>query len=165
MTSEARQLYVDLAMLSHGSTQAFDSAGAAGIPDSREPSGDATPPHERFRIDYERRGSSALPYWQKVLNDWRGQGRVVPKGKSEDDLILEDGEGFSPKEVAEKFRCTPTRVRRLRAAHKRDAETGVPLAKLKAKIGELRAQGKSYRAIGEELGRSKTRIHDLDRAA
>jgi transposase len=86
-------------------------------------------------------------------------------GVSEREIVLTDGEGFSPDDVAMRYRLTATMVRRWRVQDKRDGETGVPLAKVRERVRALRDAGKSYRAIGQELGRSKSQVERVDKAA
>lgn len=158
-----RQLASELEMLAHGACASWNPAGGNGVPDSRPPSGDANPPHMQFLADWDKRGDRVLDHWLGELKRWRGHGQVRPAGKSEDELILEDGAGHAVKDVALRFRCTETRVRRLRVGAGLDAETGA--TDLRATVRDLREQKVSYREIAARLGRSKSQVERVDKAA
>jgi hypothetical protein len=158
-----RQLAAEMQLLAYGSTQAFNPAGGATVPSSREPTGESRPMHERFLEDWDRRGDVCLKFWHEQFLAWKGGGKVRPAGVSEREIVLADGEGFSPDDVAMRYRLTATMVRRWRVQEGRDGETGVPLAKVRERVRALRDAGKSYRAIGQELGRSKSQVERVDK--
>jgi transposase len=157
-----RQIASELELLSHGATTSFGASGS-GVPGSREPSGESKPPHLAFLADWDRNGDSVLERWNELLKGWKGGGKVRPAGVSEREIVLTDGEGFSPDDVAMRYRLTATMVRRWRVQDERDGETGVPLAKVRERVRALRAQDLSYRQIAERLGRSKSQVERVDK--
>lgn len=169
MTSEARQLYLDLALLSHGSVTSW-SAGS-GVPGSREPTGESRPPHELFAAEYERKGQSAVTHWRAFLAQWRGHNTVKPAESSEDEWILQDGRGQAPDVVAQRFRCTPTRVRRLRVSAGLDVETGKhaegdgPVGNVERAVWLVSERGFSVRQAALVTGVAKSTISDRRKAA
>jgi hypothetical protein len=169
--NHVRQLAAELELVSHGSTQAFNPAGGASVPDSREPSGEAHPPHLQFLADWERRGEAAVSHWRDVLKTWRGHGQVRPKGKSEREIVLEDGAGHSPEDVARRFRCTPTSVRKWRVEAKLDPESGTdatgvgPQESLARALWLVSERGCSVRQAELLTGVPKSTINDRRRAA
>jgi transposase len=158
-----RQLAAEMELLGYGSTQAFNPAGGGTEPDSRAPTGESSPMHERFVADWDRRGDACLKFWHEQFLAWKGGGKVRPAGVSEREIVLTDGEGFSPDDVAMRYRLTATMVRRWRVQDERDGETGVPLAKVRERVRALRAQDLSYRQIAERLGRSKSQVERVDK--
>jgi transposase-like protein len=164
MTHEARALYLELAMLSHGACQAFNPAGGAGVPDSRPPSGESHPPHELFAEDFARRGQGAVKHWREVLREWRGEGRVRPVGKSDREIVLEAGEGYSPDDVSRRYRCTPTMVRKWRREAGVNEETGTGES-IVARAKRLRDEGVSVRRIASEVGTHPTQVQRWTREA
>jgi hypothetical protein len=162
--AHVRALAANLELLSHGGTTAWGASGA-GIPDSRPPSGDSRPPHLQFLADWDRRGDRVLAHWTGVLNSWKGCGKVRPVGVSEDEWILKDGEGFSAVDVARRFRCTPTRVRRLRRAAGRHEETGEKGETIVDQAKRLRAQRVPVREIAARVGKHPTQVQRWTKAA
>jgi transposase-like protein len=160
VTHEARALYLELAMLSHGSTQAFDPASSASVPDSRPPNGEARPPHEQFAVDFARRGQGAVRYWRDQLEKWRGRGvdrsQVREETKAQrDKRICETGEGLSLKEAALKYRCGERDIILARLADDRHSVTGkkLDLRGDKATVARILVDaGMSFRATAEKLG-------------
>jgi hypothetical protein len=145
-----RQIAAELELLSHGATTSF---------------GESRPPHLAFLAEWDAKGDVVLERWNETLKSWKGGGKVRPAGVSEREIVLADGEGFSADDVAMRYRLTATMVRRWRVEDKRDGETGVPLRQVRERVRALRDAGKSYRAIGQELGRSKSQVERVDKAA
>jgi hypothetical protein len=147
-----RQLAAELEMLSAGSTTSWNPAGGQGIPDSRPPSGDSNPPHLMMLAEWDKKGDVCLHKWLDELKRWRGHGKARPLGKSEREIVLEDGEGHSPKDVADRFRLTPTTVRKWRLEDGRNVDTG----------RRVQARG-TQQERAEALGVSQPTVHRMDK--
>lgn len=165
-----RQLAAELELLSHGACTSWNPAGGAGVPDSRPPSGDSNPPHLQMLADWDRRGDVVLAHWLEVLKQHKGGGRARPEGKSEREIVLDAGEGHSASDVADRFRLTPTMVRRWRTADGRHAETGRKVdagpSNLKQRaLWLVRECGYSVRDAERETGVPKSTINDRSKAA
>jgi hypothetical protein len=163
-----------LELVSMGATQAWNpSGGQSGEPDDRVVSQVArheNPPHIRWRIIYERQATDAgreavIADASKELEQWTR--RVAPRieGKSLVELILEDGEGWEPKIVAQRYGVDAAFVRRKRMTDKRDTEDGKKLPDRveealdrMEKAKELRRQGLSTRQIAEILACHQTQV-------
>lgn len=183
-----RLLLAELELLSHGSTASWNSAGGHDADETvTAPFGESHPPHLELRAEYVRADTDAgrarvVARMHAVLREHRGVGvdrsRVVGEARQDETTrILREGEGFTPGEVALRFRCTPTRVRRVRLATGRDATLGrlvedePPIAPgddtaaIEAAM-RMKSRGMSVRLIGMELGRPKSTISDwLQRSA
>jgi hypothetical protein len=164
------QLYLELALLSHGSTTSWNPAGGSSIPDSRPPSGESKPPHEAMLADWDAHGDRVLEKWSDVLKQHKGGGRARPEGKSEREIVLDAGEGHSARDVADRFRLTPTMVRRWRTADGRHAETGRkvdagPSSPKQRALWLVQECGYSVRDAERETGVPKSTINDRSKAA
>jgi hypothetical protein len=163
-----RQIAAELELLSHGATTSFGASGS-GVPGSREPSGESKPPHLAFLADWDAHGDSVLERWNEMLKGWKGGGKVRPAGVSEREIVLTDGEGFSPDDVAMRYRLTATMVRRWRTSDGRHAETGRKVGS--GPSGAARAVwlveecGFSVREAERETGVPKSTISDRKKAA
>jgi hypothetical protein len=169
-----RQLLAELELLSHGSTTAWNPAGGGSAADDAGiPHGERNPPHVQLRARYlEARDDAgrdrAVEAMRTTLRGRRGPGadRVAATGETraeEDARILQSGEGFDADEVARRFACTPTRVRRLRLTDGRDAERGHHAAEHAGdddaqRARSMRARGMSERQIALALGRHRTTV-------
>lgn len=163
-----RQVLLRLELLSHGSTQAWNSSGShAGEPDDGvvalvcrgEP-----PPHEHWRAVYERQRSdegrlAVLCSARAELRAWTRRAAPPASGKSLVELLIEDGEGHDARAVAERFGVAPSYVRRCRVRAGRDSEDGRVLGGCALDAGErarrareLRARGLTLRQIALHLG-------------
>jgi hypothetical protein len=180
-----RILLAELELLSHGSTQSWNATGGGESEGGTgHPPGDQHPPHLELRKLYLQQGSdqgraSVEKEMRSTLAEYRGTGvdrtRVVGETRKDESLrIIGEGEGFTPQEVALRFRCAPTRVRRLRLAAGRDAVLGheveqepapVDHASAIAAARRMAGHGMSVRLIGMELGRPKSTISDWVKAA
>lgn len=173
--SHVRLLLAELELLSHGSTASWNPAGGQGGDDAPAPFGEQRPPHVEMRAAYI---AETTPDGQRrvvgrmhaVLREYRGVGvdRSLVVGESRDDedrRICREGEGFTLDEVALRFRCTPTRVRRARIAEGRDVVFGrrpdSAAAAIEDPAGEARrmkANGMSERQIAFALGQHRTTV-------
>jgi hypothetical protein len=149
-----RQIAAELELLSHGATTSF-GASSSGVPGSREPSGESRPPHLQFLAEWDAKGDSVLERWNETLKAWKGGGKVRPAGVSEREIVLTDGEGFSPDDVAMRYRLTATTVRKWRLEDGRNVDTGK----------RVKTKGRTQQEIAAELGVSQPTVSRLRRAA
>lgn len=171
MTPEARRLALDLELLSNGSVTAWGSSH--GKAKSKPPTGESMPPHLEFLADYHTAPGPesrrrVMAHWREELRRHRGRSRVVAvgDGTTEDDWILKEGTGWSAEDVARRFRCTQTRVRKLRLTSLRNAEDGKLLegrtdATLRERAQAMRAEGLTQAQIGLRLGVSQATVSRL----
>ena len=168
-----RQLLAELELLSHGSTTAWNPTGGS-TDDAVVPYGESNPPHLRLRSRYLEQTDDAgragvVDEMRTTLRGQRGVGvdrsAVVGETREDQDArILQSGEDFSPEEVARRFDCTPTRVRRLRLADGRDVERGrrhapgAPGEDGATEAQRMKANGMSERQIALALGRHRTTV-------
>jgi hypothetical protein len=100
------------------------------------------------------------------LAAWRRRPDPPPPGETLDDLkrrVLEEGDGWTPHEVALAMRVTPTFVRHARTEAERDPQTGRPDNRL-AKGLKLLKEGFSLRQVESITGVPKSTLHDAARA-
>lgn len=177
-----------LELVSHGSCQAWNpSGGQSGEPDDKvfgqvergcghQSDGDEwcrhCDPHIRYRIQYRRQQTdlgreAVIGDAEAELAAWTGTApRAKIDGKSLVDLILEDGEGWEPKIVAQRYGVDEAFVRRKRmhADPPRGSEDGKKLMPdpepidRSEKAREFRARGMSTRMIAETLGVSQSAV-------
>lgn len=163
-----------LELLSHGGTQAWNpSGGQSGEPDDKMVGivvGRPDFPHLAWRRRYDEQGDDVgreriITEAEKELKAWTGQGeRPKIEGASLVDLILEDGEGWEPKVVAQRYGVDEAFVRRKRMAAGRGTEDGKELlpnadpVDRTEKARELRRRGMSTRMIAETLGVSQSAV-------
>jgi hypothetical protein len=150
-----RQLAAELELLSHGACTSWNPAGGSGVPDSRPPSGESKPPHEAMLADWDAHGDRVLEKWSDVLKQHKGGGRVRPEGKSEREIVLDAGEGYSAEDVAMRFRLTATLVRRWRLEDGRNVQTG----------RRVKVKGRTQQQVAEELGVSQPTVHRMRKRA
>jgi hypothetical protein len=166
-----RDVIVGFSMLQYGSVMAWGrripSAEAAALP-----AGESAPPllywldklacsgtMEEFTATAER--------MRAELEAWRRRPDPPPPGETLSDLkrrLLEEGEGWTPQEVALAMRITPTFVRNVRTEAERDPEYGRPDGSLAHGISLLR-DGCSLRQAAQITGIPKSTLHDAWRAA
>lgn len=169
-----RQVLAEMLLISYGKTQAFNASGGKSENPDPRPSGESKPMVDKWRDRWARDPShETLEAARSVLEAWKR--RVEPAsgdGSTEDDWIVRDGEGFAADQVARKFGCTPTRVRRLRMAADRDTEYGLPkefarvVAATPDRIRDLADQGCTERQIAFQVSVSKSTVRRaLGRAA
>jgi hypothetical protein len=174
-----RVVLKDLEMLSHGSVTSWDSSGGGGKPGSRLLVMHERPLHDVFRERWENaKGPTSrraiLEEARRELDQWRGWlRRDVPAGETpeqEERRLLQEGKGFDPNAVAQRFRTSATRVRRLRRAAGLNEETGAGHVVTAPddspeRIRELAAQGMSVRAIAMLTRASKSTVDRVVRRA
>jgi hypothetical protein len=104
---------------------------------------------------------------RQELDAWRRRPEPPPSGESFTDLkrrIVDEGEGWTPQEVALAMRCTPTLVRHVRSEVERDAEYGRPDRSLAHGLALLR-DGVTLRAAALATGIPKSTLHEAYRRA
>jgi hypothetical protein len=176
-----RQLLAELATLPHGATQTFQATSRSrGTHISGRPQGEATPPHEELEQAYrdassDRQRAAVVDRMRATLKHWRGQGRTaatVESKEKRDARIVSEGEGWEVQDVAVRFRCTPTAVRRARLAAGRTADLGRATAATRPPVEdrsqlerarELRANGMSFRQVEMLTGVPRSTLHDAGR--
>lgn len=172
---EMRGILLRLELLSHGATQAWNpSGGQSGEPDDRIITIlliHDTPPHIHYRNLYEQQQTHAdretiITQARDELKHWTGHTpRPRIEGKTLVELILEDGEGWEPEIVAQRFGVDPGFVRRKRMVAGYDTETGKassptitePADRLE-RAKDLRQRGLSTRQIALILGCHQTQV-------
>lgn len=176
---EARQILAKLETLSHGTITGYNKSGGAKSsehPGGNRPSGDSYPPHIHFRLEMEARPhdiprliEQATEVWKNVTG--RDTVKVKRETKTDAELVIEDGKGFTPYEVSLKFRCSETTIRRIRFAAGLDTENGEPHREVPepdrlTEAIRLRKQGASYRTIEDRTGVKRSTLFDaMKRAA
>jgi hypothetical protein len=104
---------------------------------------------------------------REELETWRRRPEPAPDGETFEDLkrrILDEGAGWTPKEVALAMRVTPTLVRNVRIEGERDVEYGRPDKSLQKGLALL-ATGMSLRQVESITGIPKSTLHDAHRKA
>lgn len=152
-----RQLASELEMLSHGASTSWNPAGGAGIPSSRQPSGESNPPHLMFLSEWDAKGDRCLNKWHDLLIGWRGRQTLRPQGMSDRDIVLNDGAGFSAEDVATRFRLTPSLVRRWRREGGVNEQTGRGTTNAE-RAQAMKDSGMSVRNIAVALGEHPTQV-------
>lgn len=172
--TNVRLLLSQLELLSHGSTASWNPAGGHTEP-AALPFGENDPPHLRLRARYlaadsDEARTRAVNMMNKTLREFRGTGvdrsKVVGETREQEDArIVREGNGFTADEVALRFNCTPTRVRRVRLAAGRDDvgreparpdATDVPAVE----AVRMRSNGMTIRQIAFALSVPKSTIND-----
>lgn len=167
-------ILVRLELLSHGATQAWNpSGGQSGEPDDKTVAqvvSSENPPHIRWRIIYDRQVTDAgreavITDAKAELESWSKRTAPQIAGKSLVELILEDGEGWEPKIVAQRYGVDEGFVRRKRLNAGRGTEDGRKVLSEVAEVvdrteqaRELRKQGLSTRQIAVVLGCHQTQV-------
>jgi hypothetical protein len=181
-----RILLAELELLSHGSTQSWNATGGGESEGGTgHPPGDQHPPHLELRKLYLKQSTdegraSVEKTMRATLKEYRGtavdRSCVVGETREqENDRILRTGEGFTADEVARRFNCTPTRVRRLRLAKGRDTLGHKPGGSFVSPTSDeecerearrMKSQlGMSVRAIALALHRPSSTVGDWVKAA
>jgi hypothetical protein len=167
---EAEPVLTRLALVSHAPTTNLGSVRVAnGSHDSSRPSGDAIPDAEYFRDRLERAETvsdarEALREARACLTGILRRTMAHVPGETAGELaarMIEDGEGWEPRAVADAMHCTPTFVRRSRVSLGRDPETGysAPDGDPMAVAMELHAAGRSLRTIARLTGVPRSTLH------
>lgn len=163
-----RQLLAELELISHGSTQSWNSAGGHGDSEQALPYGESNPPHLWLRALYlEHRSLWVVTLMRDALREAHGQvdrSHVVGETREQEDNRILQTKGTAD-EVALRFNCTKTRVRRLRLAKGHDemgykVEVGLPDVELlpAAEAVRMAGNGMSERQIAFALGEHRTTV-------
>lgn len=170
MNRDARQVLAELELISHGKSASYNSSGA-GETTAVLPQGEARPPHEYWRREFEAASPSDLPGLirdaRSELDAWKRRQAPVADAWDERKAILEDGEGFSADVVARRFQRSVTYVMKLRRADDREAEFGMPTRFVqhrddgRDRVLNLAAQGCTLRQIAMQTGLHKTQVQRM----
>jgi hypothetical protein len=136
------------------------------------PAGETDPPLDHWldlivRAQTLAEVAAVVDRARSELRAWRRRPDPPPDGESFEDLkrrIIEDGEGWTPQEVALAMRVTPTLVRNVRAEAERDVDYGRPDRSLAHGLALL-TSGCSLRQAAQITGIPKSTLHDAMRAA
>jgi transposase len=172
LQQEFAQLYAQLSILPHGSTQSYNGSGARSSehPGGRRPSGEAHPEADRL-----------LVAWTAARWDARAMERVLEQGredleafkrsrapeKTEDPRALrrdiQSKRGWTDREVAQAMRLTVREVHEARLAAKCCPAKGYPY--VGCSVVELANRGNSVRQIEGMLKISKSVVDRTLRSA
>jgi DNA-directed RNA polymerase specialized sigma24 family protein len=163
LDSQMRSLLLQLSIKSHvAAGRAVE--GARLHPSSSIPFGDRITTEEVLARHYARASSrkrkeQLIAEAQAELDSFtRAPGEV--ETASDDTILLEDGEGFTAEEVAQRFGVSLEVVYRLRKRHHRRADDGTPIAGNALGVKERRSAAKLLRAKGLSI-RQIAAIHGV----
>jgi hypothetical protein len=175
----------ELSMLGQADAQKIDGArGSHEHPDSRPPPGFGMgityTEADRFRDKYNRAETDesrelVIAEAQAALeSNKRRQAPIVAETHDDlETLIIEDGVGYNPDDVAARFYTTPRLVRNLRARNDRDPLTGervdngggkLTVAERRKEVARMVKEGVGVRAMAQILNVSTFTI-STDRKA
>jgi hypothetical protein len=168
--SELRQIVIGFSMLQYGHVMAWGRQPKLAERPAL-PSGESSPPLEYWlellpRCQTIEEVAELILRANAELEAWRRRPEPPPEGETFDDLrarIIDEGEGWTPHEVALAMRVTPTLVRNVRSEAERDPEYGRPDGSLAHGIALLDA-GLSLRQAAQITGIPKSTLHDAHRA-
>jgi hypothetical protein len=160
-----RRILARLELVSHGSVQAWNASGGhSGEPDDRIVAliarGTERYPHELYReaynlADTDKDRAMVLEQAAAELKSIIKRASAGNATLSFDDLVIEDGQGYSVAMAAHHFNVSSAFIRRVRVRRGRDPEDGrqpVEVVDRAARARELRAQGLSTREIALMVG-------------
>jgi helix-turn-helix, Psq domain len=166
-----RDVVLGFSMLQYGPVMAW---GRQPKPADRPalPSGEADPPLDFWlallsRCETFEEVRVLLDRARSELEAWRCRPEPPPEGETFDDLkarIIDEGEGWTPHEVALSMRVTPTLVRNVRHELERDPEYGRPDGSLAHGIA-LIVSGCTVRQAAQITGIPRSTLHDAHRRA
>jgi hypothetical protein len=128
--SELRQIVIGFSMLQYGHVMAWGRQPKLAERPAL-PSGESSPPLEYWlellpRCQTIEEVAELILRANAELEAWRRRPEPPPEGETFDDLrarIIDEGEGWTPHEVALAMRVTPTLVRNVRSEAERDGPT------------------------------------------
>ena len=169
--SELREIAVGFTMLQYGNVMAWGRQPKLAERPAF-PSGESAPPLEYWlellpRCQTLEEVAEVMRRARAELEAWQRRPEPPPEGETFDDLarrIVDEGEGWTPQEVALAMRVTPTLVRRVRQDAERDPEYGRPDGSLAHGLALLEA-GLSLRQAAQITGIPKSTLHDAQKAA
>lgn len=168
-----RTVLLGLELLSHGATQAWNPSGSpSGEPDDRTVTfvlRHEEPPHLAWQRIYNRQRhdtgrETVIDDAAKELNTWTRRSAAQIEGKPITQWIIDDGEGWEPAIVAQRFGVDEAFVRRTRMRADRGTEDGKPVQQTSGpvdrptKARKLRAGGMSTRQIAVILDTHQTQV-------
>jgi len=173
-----RQVLANLELLMHGTTTNFSSEGGGDGSGTKQPTGELHPPHLLWRERWEQAASDdarrrVLENAKADLESYRKGTKSTVEGMNWEELILADGEGYSPEMVAQRYGISEHHVRRMRKRHDRGTEDGIetnPKAKQetttekiaagkrRAEVARMKAKRMSNRQIAFVLDCAETTI-------
>lgn len=168
---QIREVVVGFTMLQYGHTMAWGRQPKLAERPAL-PSGEGAPPLDHWLALFSQCSTLAevrviRDLARSELEMWRRRTEPPPEGETFDDLkarILDEGEGWTPKEVALAMRVTPTLVRNVRTEFERDTEYGRPDGSLAHGLA-LMTSGCSLRQAAAITGIPKSTLHDAYRKA
>jgi hypothetical protein len=171
--AQARPVLARLELVQHGGTMNLSpTKGSHNADSALVPQGEANPPHlvHRERIleaPTPEAANAALDDARDELRHATRRTLVVVREETLADLkarIIDEGAGWTPREVSIAMRCTERLVRVARTEANRHPETGYGLppegVDVWAWARELRAQGLSLRQVALVTGLARSTLHD-----
>jgi hypothetical protein len=167
---EMAQTLAEMALLSYGKTQSFDSSGGKSESQDARPQGEAHPLAEKWHANWvEDPIRETLEAARAELQAWRVRQALAEGDDSGlEDWVIEDGEGYAPAQVATKFKIAETRVRRIRLKRGRESEFGlstdlpaVRVAGADERARNLYSQGCTLNQIAMQTGLHKTQVRRI----
>jgi hypothetical protein len=166
-----RDVVVGFELLQYGNVMRWGRS-ARSAETSLLPAGETDPPLDHWlglivRAQTLDEVATAVEGARSELRAWQRRPDPPPDGESFEDLkrrIIQDGEGWTPQEVALAMRVTPTLVRRVRADGEREVDYGRPDRSLAHGLSLL-TSGCSLRQAAQITGIPKSTLHDAMRAA
>lgn len=166
-----RDVLVGYALIQYGSVMRWGRT----VPSAESavfPQGEGFPPMDHWlgllsRCETMEEVEIVVERARAELQAWRRRPDPPPPGETLTNLkrrVLEDGESWTPQEVALAMRVTPTFVRRVRTEAEREPEYGRPDRSLAHGLALL-ASGCSLRQAAQITGIPKSTLHDAHRAA
>ena len=166
-----REVIVGFAMIQYGNVMAWGRT----IPSAESavfPQGESAPPLDYWlqilaRAETMEEFIATVDRMRAELEAWRRRPDPPPPGETMADLkrrLLDEGEGWTPQEVALAMRVTPTFVRSVRGEAEREPEYGRPDGSLAHGLALLNS-GCSLRQAAQITGIPKSTLHDAHRAA
>lgn len=174
-----RLVLIGLELVSHGGTQAWNpSGGQSGEPDDKivgQVTRSQDYPHLKWRAIYavqatEMGREAVIQDAKRELESWTKRTAPRVEGKSLVELILEDGEGWEPRVVAQRYGVDEGFVRRKRmhANPPRGTEDGRKIlpddettSDQTTAVAALRRRGLSQNEIAKTLGISQPTVSRL----
>jgi hypothetical protein len=160
-----RDVVIGYALLQYGSVQRWGRS-ARSAEGALLPQGEDYPPIDYWlgliaRAQTIDEVHAIVDRARSELRAWRRRPEPPPEGESFEDLkrrIVDEGEGWTPQEVALAMRCTPTLVRNIRSELELDVEYGRPDRSLAHGLALLR-DGVTLRAAAMATGIPKSTLH------
>lgn len=159
-------LALDYAMLGYGTTIRYGQRRSAEL--NPLPAGELHPPFEHWhglalRCQTADGLRIVLTLARLELGSWKRRPDPPPDGETLDQMqarIIHEGEGWTTKQVAMAFRCTPTLVRKTRIEYERNPETGRVEGSLEH-ARDLLGRGLTLRQAAMMTGIPKSTLHRL----